>query len=393
MMSFTLQRVRKQYLDGTHRVKSPDETLVSVSPLMEMIGVEEVKDITPSDRIGIPCFSAFRPRAARGGVRYHAGKGKDPVQAKVSAMMEAVERYSAEYRMDRMEYAAYEELPVHRTVNPADLILPRDLHEREKLHWSPALDLLSGDEVYMPSNAVFHPYDTLGMTFPLFQSDTNGLASGNVREEAILHGILEVMERDDMSVASRTRCMGRRLELDHPSPARDIRNKMESSGIEIHLWLLSGKTRIPTVAAAADDTETKDPELLVMGSGTHPDPSIAALRALTEVAQSRASHLSGGRENPGRKSLVERAGYDRMKRINREWFAPAEEFPISSMDDLSTPYIDDDIRLVLEELRPFAERVCVCDLTRTVIPVVRVIIPGFEVSHVNPARVRSHSTR
>jgi len=82
-----------------------------------------------------------------------------------------------------------------------------------------------------------------------------------------------------------------------------------------------------------------------------------------------------------------------MKRINREWFAPAEEFPISSMDDLSTPYIDDDIRLVLEELRPFAERVCVCDLTRTVIPVVRVIIPGFEVSHVNPARVRSHSTR
>lgn len=393
MMSFRLQRVRKQYLDGTHRVKSPDETLVSVSPLMERIGVEEVKDITPSDRIGIPCFSAFRPRAARGGVRYHAGKGKDPVQAKVSAMMEAVERYSAEYRMDQMEYAAYEELPVHRTVNPADLILPRDLHEREKLHWSPALDLLSGDEVYVPSNAVFHPYDTLGMTFPLFQSDTNGLASGNVREEAILHAILEVMERDDMSVASRTRCMGRRLVLDHPSPARDIRNKMESCGIEIHLWLLSGRTRIPTVAAAADDTETKDPELLVMGSGTHPDPSIAVLRALTEVAQSRASHLSGGRENPGRKSLVERAGYDRMKRINREWFAPAEEFPISSMDDLSTPYIDDDIRLVLEELRSFAERVCVCDLTRTVIPVVRVIIPGFEVSHVNPARIRSHSTR
>ena len=63
------------------------------------------------------------------------------------------------------------------------------------------------------------------------------------------------------------------------------------------------------------------------------------------------------------------------------------------MDDLSTPYIDDDIRLVLEELRSFAERVCVCDLTRTVIPVVRVIIPGFEVSHVNPARILVHTGR
>ncbi|MDD1709382.1 MAG: YcaO-related McrA-glycine thioamidation protein [Methanoregulaceae archaeon] len=393
MMNYTLQRVRKHFLDGTHRVKSPAETFVSVSPLMEVIGVEEVKDITPSDRIGIPCFSAYRPRAARGGVRYHAGKGKDPVQAKVSAMMEAVERYSAEYRMDRMEYAAYEELPIHRTVNPADLILPRNLQEREKLHWSPALDLLSGDEVYVPSNAVFHPYDTQGMTFPLFQSDTNGLASGNVREEAILHAMLEVMERDDMSVAESHRCMGRRLDLDQPCPAKDVRDKMESCGIEIHLWLLSGRTRIPTVAAAADDTVTKDPEQLVMGSGTHPDPAIAALRALTEIAQSRASYLSGGRENPGRKSLVERAGYDRMKRINREWFADAEEIPLSSIGDLSTPYIDDDIRLVLEELQPCAERVCVCDLTRTVIPVVRVIIPGFEVSHVNPARIRTREGR
>jgi putative methanogenesis marker protein 1 len=388
-MSCTLQRVRKQFLDGTHRAISPAETLLSVSPLMKEIGVVEVTDITPSDKIGIPCFSAYRPRAARGGVHYHAGMGKDPIQAKVSAMMEAVEQYSAEYRMDQMEYATYEEQPMHRTVNPADLILPRNLHEREKLHWSHALDLLSGDEVRVPSNAVFHPYDSLGMTFPLFQSDTNGLASGNVREEAVLHGLLEVIERDDMSVAGRSRSMGRRLDVDRPCPARDIRERMESLGIEVHLWLLSGRTRIPTVAAAADDTATKDPELLVMGSGTHPDPSIAALRALAEIAQSRASYLTGMRENPDRKSLVERAGYERMKRINREWFARAEEVPLSSVEDRSTPYIDDDIRLVLEELRPLAERVCVCDLTRTSIPVVRVIIPGFEVSHVNPSRIRN----
>lgn len=390
-MSYTLQRVRKKYLEGTHRAKSPAETLRAVSPLMDEIGVVEITDITAADRIGIPCFSAHRPRAARGGVHTYAGKGKDPVQAKVSVMMEAVERYSAEYRMDRMDYAAYEELAVHRTINPANLILPRNLQEGERLHWSRALNLLSGDDVLVPSNAVFHPYDTLGMTFPLFQSDTSGLASGNVWEEAVLHAMLEVMERDDLSVAGRSRCMGRRLEIDQPSPAREVRERMESEGIEIHLWLLSGRTRIPTVAAAADDTVTRDPELLVMGSGTHPDPAIAALRALTEVAQSRASHLAGGRENPDRKSLVERAGYDRMKRINREWFAKAEEVPLSSVEVLSTPFIDDDIRLVLDELRPHAERVCVCDLTRTVIPVVRVIIPGFEVSHVNPARTRSRA--
>ena len=76
-MSFTLQRVRKQYLDGTHRAISPEETLLSVSPLMDEIGVEEVTDITPSDRIGIPCFSAYRPRTPRGGP-LPRGEGQGP---------------------------------------------------------------------------------------------------------------------------------------------------------------------------------------------------------------------------------------------------------------------------------------------------------------------------
>jgi len=387
-MRYTLQRVQKHYFDGTHRVKSPEETLSIVEPLMGRVGVEEVRDITGVDRVGIPCFTAFRPRAARGGVRYHAGKGKDPVQARVSSLMEAVERYSGEYHGDAMEFASYEEIGVHRAIDPEDLVLPRPLGQGERLHWSPAYDLLNDEEVFVPSNAVFHPYDTLGMTMPLFASDTNGLASGNVIEEAILHAILEVMERDAMSMAEQARCMGTRVEIDIDCPAREVRDRFESCGIAVYLWLVEGRTGIPTIAAAGDDTVARDPGLLVMGSGTHPDPAIAALRALTELAQSRASHLHGGRENPGRTQLLEKAGYERFRRINREWFADGIPVPLSSIGNRSTPFIDEDIRVVLEELRPHVERVCICDLSRTEIPVVRVIVPGLEVSHVNRERVR-----
>lgn len=388
MMSLTLARAKKTFFEGTHRVRSPAETIAAAGPLMDVIRVEEILDITPFDRLGIPCYTAFRPRAAIRGVRYHAGKGADPDQAMASVMMEALERSGAEWRRDPMEYAAYEDLAAERAVNPADLILPRPLAAGEKLHWSQGNDLLSGGEVLVPSNAVFHPYDSMGMTFPLFQSDTNGLASGNVPEEAILSGMLEVIERDAMSVAERARSMGSRLVLDRDCAAREMLERMEGAGVAIHLWLLPGRVDLPTVAAAADDTITRDPELLVMGSGTHPDPAIAALRALTEVAYNRASTLHGEREKPSRKSLVERAGYDRMKRINRRWFADADEVPLSSLRDVSTPFIDDDIRLVLEELRPHVARVIVCDLTRTEIPVVRVVIPGLELSTVNPDRVR-----
>ncbi len=380
-MAITIHPVEKLYFDGTHRSRSPEETRAAVEPLMAEIGVVEIIDVTPLDRLGIPVFSAVRPGAARGAVRVHAGKGKEPVHARVSAMMEALERYCAEYRGDRMEYATYEEIGPGRAVHPEDLILPRRLEQGEKVHWTAAWDILNDEEVYVPSNAVFHPYDSLGMTIPLFRSDSNGLASGNVIEEAILHALFEVIERDALSLADQ-----KRLTIGSDCAARQVLDRFEENGIDIHLWLLSGKTGIPTVAAAADDTVTKDPAMIVIGSGTHTSPEIAALRALTEVAQSRGSYLQGGRTDPRRELVIRKAGYDRLKRINRMWFADGETVDIGDVPDASTPRFDLDIRRVLDEVSPYTDRVCVCDLSRTPVPVVRVILPGFEVSYMDPDR-------
>ncbi|MCK9307982.1 MAG: YcaO-related McrA-glycine thioamidation protein, partial [Methanoculleus sp.] len=326
---------------------------------------------------------------ARGGVRVHAGKGKEPIHARVSAMMEALERYCAEYRGDRMEYATYEEIGTGRAMHPEDLLLPRKLEQGEKVHWTPTWDILNDEEVYVPSNAVFHPYDSLGMAVPLFRSDSNGLASGNVIEEAILHALFEVIERDALSIADQEHDLGRRLTIGTECAAREILDRFEENGIDIHLWLLAGKTGIPTVAAAADDTVTKDPAMLVIGSGTHTCPEIAALRALTEVAQSRGSYLQGGRNDPQREMIIRKAGYDRLKRINRMWFADADTVDIRDVPDLSTRRFDLDIGRVLEEVSPYTDRVCVCDLSRTPVPVVRAIIPGFEISYMDPDRKRS----
>lgn len=387
-MAITIRPVEKLYFDGTHRSRSPEETHAAVEPLMPEIGVTEIIDVTPLDRIGIPVFAAVRPGAARGAVRVHAGKGKEPIHARVSAMMEALERYCAEYRGDRMEYATYEEIGPGRAMHPEDLLLPRELKQGEKVHWTPGWDILNDEEIYLPSNAVFHPYDSLGMAFPLFRSDTNGLASGNVIEEAILHALFEVIERDALSTADAQRDLGRRLVIEKECAAREVFDRFEENGIAIHLWLLEGKTGVPTVAAAADDTVTKDPAMLVIGSGTHLSPEIAALRALTEVAQSRGSYLQGGRTDPQREMIIRKAGYERLKRINRMWFADADAVEIAEIPDASTRRFDTDIRQVLEEVAVHTDRVCVCDLSRTAVPVVRVVVPGFEVSYMDPDRKR-----
>jgi ribosomal protein S12 methylthiotransferase accessory factor len=387
-MAIMIHPVEKLYFDGTHRSRSPEETYAAVEPLMAEIGVTEIVDVTPLDRLGLPVFTAVRPGAARGAARVHAGKGKEPIHARVSAMMEALERYCAEYRGDRMEYATYEEIGPGRAVHPEDLFVPRKLEQGEKLHWTPVWDILNDEEAYVPSNAVFHPYDSLGMAVPLFRSDSNGLASGNVMEEAILHALFEVIERDALSLAEQRHDLGHRLTIGNDCAAREVLDRFEENGIEIHLWLLDGKTGIPTVAAAADDTVTRDPAMIVIGSGTHACPEIAALRALTEVAQSRGSYLQGGRTDPQREMVIRKAGYERLKRINRMWFADAEAVDIRDIPDVSTNRFDLDIERALQEISPYADRVCVCDLSRTPVPVVRVVVPGFEVSYMDPDRKR-----
>ena len=391
-MDCELNRVEKCFFHGTHRTKAPKETEKMARPLMKTIGAGPVRNITGSDRVGIPCCCALRLRVPRGGSNVHPGMGLDLSLARASAMMAAIERYSGEYHGDQLVYASYEEATADGAVDPETLILPRPLERGERLHWTPGVDFINHEKVLVPSNAVYFPYDTIGMTIPLFQSDPSGLASGNVREEAILHGLLELLERDAMSRAERHRDMGTRLVIDSEGPARILLDQFTSAGVVLHLWLLPGRTRIPVVAAAADDPVTRDPGLLMMGSGCHLDPEIAAVRALCEVAFSRAFYLKGDLTSTSREVLLSRAGYDRMKRINREWFIEAPKMPISGLRDLSSQWIDEDILFIVDELQATVERVCVVDLPRTPVPVVRVVVPGLEVSHLHKDRKIRNST-
>jgi thioglycine synthase len=379
----------KRFFGGSHRVKEPAGTVAEMEPLMREAGALDLVECTEKDRHNVPCFAVIRRRMGTVHPQVHVGRGITPEEAQASAMATAIERSSAEYRADPMRLALYEEIGIRRAIDPAELILARPLEAGEKIHWSPGYDLLGKEEIWVPSNAVFLPYNTLGEAKGLFASDPNGLAAGNTRDEAILAGLLEVLERDALSRAERNHSLGKRLSVAEAGPVRDLFDRYARSGIDITLWLVDTFTRIPTIAAAADDPVTRDPAFLVMGSGAHPSPRAAAIQALTEVAQRRAVRIQGGAAaSDEREAFVRRIGYDRMKRLNREWFAPAPSVELADLPDLSTPTIGGDIRLILGELEGKVERVCVCDLTRTRVPVVRVVVPGLEVSAINKERVK-----
>ncbi len=172
---------------------------------------------------------------------------------------------------------------------------------------------------------------------------------------------------------------------------RGVLDKFHKAGVDIKLVDLTADVKIPTMAAVSDDTVLKDPALLTLGVGTHLDPEIAAIRALTEVAQSRATQIHGTREDTTRAVFMRKAGYQRMKRINKHWFGESKGVvEISDIENMSKKSFKEDIETSLKLLSDCGfDQVLFTDLTRPEIdiPVVRVVIPGMEVYSVDVERV------
>ena len=386
------------YFKGTHRVIAPKKTIEINEDKLKTAGITRIADITDLDRIGLPVYTAIRPTAEYGGVSVYGGKGISKDHAKASAMMEGFERYSAERQdSDEITIATANEISSNGDyIDPKSLNLPKEFEKKDisdiSLEWSIARDLITDKDYYIPTNAIYHPYTHDNNAESLFKSNTNGLASGNILEEAILHGIFEVIERDAWSIFELTHKNYSQIDLDtiESEIINETIEKFTSNGINIKLMDFTADINVPTIAASADDTVTRDAGLLTLGIGTHLDPEVAILRALTEVAQSRATQINGAREDTVRADFAREVGYERMKRINKYYFKQEEEqISLSDIENKSTTSINDDLEIVKKELTSNEiKHVLYHDLTRPEldVSVVRVVIPEIELYAIDQSR-------
>ena len=387
-----------KYFKGTHRIIPPNETIKNNEEKCKIAGITRITEITHLDRIGLPVFSAIRPTSQDGAISIYGGKGISSEHAKASAMMEGFERYSAEKQCENLVTGTVSEISSKgNTIDVESLNLPKDFKKENielfNLEWNICHDLISGDDYYVPSNAIYHPYVLEDNSCKsLFKSNTNGLASGTSLEEAILHGMFEVIERDAWSIFELTHKNYKQIDLDsiESETVNDAISKFSENDIKIKLMDFTADVNIPTIAASADDTLLKDAGLLTLGIETHLDPEVAVLRALTEVAQSRATQIHGAREDTVRADFARTAGYERMKRINKYYFQEEDEkIRLSDIENRSTDSITKDIDIVLDELKSNEiEHVLYYDLTRPElnVNVVRVIIPTMELYSIDPSR-------
>lgn len=414
-----LQSRKKWTVNGTSRIRPAQETLDKVTPISKKIGVTRLADITDMDVLRIPNYSAVLP-GTEDYIWVYSGKGPTREHAMASALMESIERYSSlpaggPRKFVRSSY--FELSKTRKMLHPDEIVEPVRFEYRNDMpmDWLLGHDLASGEEVMVPASiALFRYMPPPPAVNPFAYFHTNGLASGNVMEEAICHALCEVIERDAMSLAELRasaipfhvlRTIVHSLNLagfpvplipadrfvDDPDvfpevdisevefePVKKLVRKFEKAGIPLIIKDITSDISIPTFNASSIEWVTHDYGYLAEGHGTHPDARIALLRAITEVSQTRAANIQGARDDLrkiryGENNTDDKRAWQFMPATKREKFSQVRTF--------FNEDILDDIKLILSRLRSIGlYRVIIVDLTNPEIgiPVVRAIVPGLE---------------
>jgi YcaO-like protein with predicted kinase domain len=292
-------------LGGTVREVAPGETFSRLKPFLPEFGITRLANVTGLDTVGIPVWTVVRPLGRS--LSVSQGKGVTQELAVVSGIMESIEVFHAEQRRPRPATRKLSECRRDLSfISPRRLVVRADanLSRSRSIPWIKGEDLFDRDQKWIPAE-LFDLDFCKRQTAPIFLASSNGLASGNTRTEAIVHGLCEVIERDQTSFWSLAQdrpesIMDRRVRLDSigDSICRSLVEKCLSADLDISVWYITINIDIPVFSCTIVDRQDKTPyPQQATGYGCHPIPTIALARAITEAAQSRLTHISGLRED------------------------------------------------------------------------------------------------
>ncbi|WP_037112678.1 YcaO-like family protein [Pseudorhizobium marinum] len=288
------------------RICSTEETLSRVIPFLPRYGITRVSRLTGLDTIGVPVWSAISPNARS--IVIHHGKGVTDTDARVSATMEALERAVAgNPPMDTIIATRASLHAEGHAVNCLEGLIARgqtDIGDEETIAWVRGTDVLSTVDTWVPYEAVV--LDRTPDVVRFWQS-SDGLASGNTLLEASFHGVLERIERD-AEILWNIAGEEQRLEtccdpfsLEDPI-IDDLVGRIDGAGLTLRLFDITSDIGIACFAAFLGPAPIATRSLprfidVTKGSGAHPDPVRAAIRAITEAIQSRLTYISGARDD------------------------------------------------------------------------------------------------
>lgn len=290
--------------------RGPAELLVRwLRPHLGLFGITRLADVTGLDHLGIPVVVCCRPNGRS--LSVSQGKGLTLAQAQAGALMESIETWHAETPALDAHWATPKAAAGDpRYLDLRSLSLPPGSRLRADLAipWLPGRDLASGDEVMVPAELV-----ELDTTRPAiegrgcFTLTTSGLASGRTLAEAALHGLLELVERDAVTLWSLRDPLARaatRIDLEtvRLPELRGLLDRLRTAGMLVAAWDVTSELGIPACLChlMAERPGPHDPGSWEFGSACRPEPEAALMAALLEAVQARLTQISGSRDDIGR---------------------------------------------------------------------------------------------
>ncbi|HEX5403197.1 MAG TPA: TOMM precursor leader peptide-binding protein [Pseudonocardiaceae bacterium] len=401
--------------DGGHRSRSPEDMMATWGGLVDPITgvVPELKPIAT----GLPFVRgyssgynrAYRVTSLQGlrdGLRTHScGKGVTDIQARASALGEALERYSGVYAGDEPTItASYAELNAD-AVHPNASMLFSDtqfeqraewnarrimfqavadpLDERAALDWTPMWSLTQQRTRYVPTSLLFYGYPNRGPAYAI--ADSNGCAAGTSIEDAALQGFYELVERDAVAIWWYNRLRRRAFDLDSLNEPWVATVRAEYARLGRELWALdlTSDFGIPAIVAVSRRVD-KPSEDIIFGFGAHHDAHVAGLRAVSELNQFLPFVAFTKPDGTGYRAAdpTQRDWWAGARAADHPYLLPDPNLPAVSAADLTLPTSDDladDLLACQELVRAKGMDLLAIDMTRPDIglPVVKVMVPGM----------------
>lgn len=290
---------------------------LSRAELLKQFAISRVGELTGLDCIGLPTYVCVR--ALSDTISIHAGKGLEAPYARCGAIMEAIEFEASEHPQGKYIVARGVEVPAEDRLPIEDCFPTRSsiVNDFTPLAWEEITNIQTGATTLAPSDLIWMAPRIKDQPLMYFQMGSNGIASGATREDAILSGLYEILERDawtlnqfllDNCGALPTRCP-----LTDLSPRLEtIVRKIESAGAKLHLFDITNDYRVPVFSAILVDLSGNVAGTFG-GYGCHLNAEIAAIRAITEAAQSRACYISGARDDLFRRQFLMMKRMDQHK--------------------------------------------------------------------------------
>ena len=251
------------------------------------------------DRLGIPVVAAAQRTPSGDWIPAH-GYGATEDEGVVSALGELVEEVYADRLMATRPrfHGSYHQMVAERgasgVADPLTLCLPAGsaYHADLPLIWVETQRLTTGETVLLPEEYVATDPCQLKGRAPLIRPITNGQGAGLSREQAVVHGLLELLQRDGNCVGFRALDRGTVIDLegaDLSPTVRELLERYRSAGIEVLAKLASTDFGLVNVYVVGNDPNVGDQSLMVTacGEAADPDRDRALRKALLEYAGSR----------------------------------------------------------------------------------------------------------